>query len=81
MKFFDKNMVEEVLEHNHEFNISNLRTLHMLRDDAELGIQGRHLERLKKCKTLKCRTKSSKIRLKELDELATEFNELLTDYY
>lgn len=79
--YFNVDLVEEVLEYNHGFNISNLDTLQMLRDDAELSIQNRHKERLEKCTTLRCRTKSSKLRLKELEELAVEFQQLLTDYY
>jgi len=80
MKFFNSDIVEEVLEYNKGFGILRFNTLNTFREDAESAIQTRHLERLKNCKTLKSRTISSKLRWDELEEMAIEFRELSERY-
>jgi len=80
MKYFNEEIIEEVLEYNVGFGILRLDTLYMFREDAEASIQTRHLERLKNCKTLKRRTISSKLRWGELEQMAVEFNELTQKY-
>ena len=81
MKYFIKHTIDEVLEYNKGFGILRIETLDMFRENAETGIQNRHLERLKKTKSLGQRTASSKIRWAELEELAVEFRELSDSYY
>jgi len=49
----------------------------LLKEVAKHEINKRHLERLKKCKTLADRTKSSKIRMQEYEDLAIEYQQLL----
>ena len=66
MKFFNKETFVE-------FSIS-------LKEKAKEAITVRHLLRLKNCKSLTDRTNSSKIRMKELDEMAIEFNCLKQKY-
>ena len=80
MKFFNEKVIEEVLEYNVAFGILKCDTLYMFREDAQTAIQTRHLERLKKCKSLKQRTNSSKIRWDELEEMGNEFVELTHKY-
>jgi len=80
MKYFNEEIIEDVLKYNIIFGILKSDTFYMLKDDAEEAIQRRHLERLKNCRTLKKRTISSKIRWDELEEMAIEFSELTQKY-
>ena len=80
MKFFNEEIIKEVLEYNREFGILRLDTLYMFKEDVEASIQTRHLERLKNCRTLKHRTISSKLRWDELEQMAVEFSELTQKY-
>lgn len=80
MKYFNEEIIEEVLQYNIGFGILKCDTFYMFKDDAEEAIQRRHLERLKNCRTLKNRTISSKLRWDELEEMAIEFSELTQKY-
>ena len=81
MKYFNVETIEEVLEYNSSFNILRSETLSTFRDDAEDAIQRRHLMRLKTCKSLEDRTRSSKLRWEELEKMAIEFRFLSDRYY
>jgi len=81
LKYFDLDLVAEVLHHNSTFSIPILDTLLQFKMDAKKAIHDRCDARLSKADCLSQRTSAAKARNVELDDMAKEFQDVVNTFW